>query len=155
MAGACITILLKAVIIKLKYLKHWVGTRKDRPVEQTEKFRNRLSSSIQPIINKQHFKSFQFSKSVGKFVYHFEITKLDSYLILQTKTTSRQSKKLNVKNETTKEPDMTPKYITLIIKLDRFGYKLLNHRQETISKIQDVNLKGKLQTCKTFRSTCG
>ena len=46
MAGACITILLKADIIKLKYLKHWVGTRKDRPVKQTEKFRNRLSSSI-------------------------------------------------------------------------------------------------------------
>lgn len=42
---------------------------------------------------------------LGKLVSHFERTKLQFYLILYPKITSRWIKELSVKNETTREPE--------------------------------------------------
>lgn len=42
---------------------------------------------------------------LGTLVSHFERTRLDSYLILYSKITSRRIKELNVKMKTTREPE--------------------------------------------------
>lgn len=84
---------------------------------------------------------------LGTVVGHFERTELDSYLILYSKWTSRQIKELNVKAETTREPEE-----------NKHNTQVWNHskkidlitKPKTVSKIQHANLKGKLQTCKLF-----
>lgn len=82
---------------------------------------------------------------LGTLVSHSERTKLDSYLILYSKWASRWMKELNVKTETTREPEE-----------NKHNTKVWNHskkidwitKHKTVGKIQHANLKGKLQTWK-------
>lgn len=82
---------------------------------------------------------------LGTLVSHFERTRLDSYLILYSKLTSRRIKELNVKIKTTREPEGN-KHNT---KGWNYSKKIdLITKRKTVGKTQHANLKGKLQTWK-------
>lgn len=79
---------------------------------------------------------------LGTLVSHFERTKLDSYLILYSKLTSRRIKELNVKLK----PQGNQKEISIIPKYEISKKTDLITKRKTVGKTQHANLKGKLQT---------
>lgn len=81
---------------------------------------------------------------LGTLVSHFERTKLDSYLILYSKLSSRRIKELNVKLK----PQGNQKEISIIPKYEISKKTDLITKRKTVGKTQHANLKGKLQTWK-------